>query len=121
VLAHLGGAIPYLAERLDRGWDAFPDCRVHLQRPPSEVLQGFWYDTVNFDPVALQLAIEFAGADRIMAGSDYPHMIGSIDRMKESIAQLDISDEERRGILGGNAMRLLGIDEATFTGTAAGS
>ena len=29
VLSHLGGAIPYLAERLDRGWKAFPDRRAH--------------------------------------------------------------------------------------------
>src|SRR5262249_36921020 len=26
VLSHLGGAIPYLAERLDRGFEAFADC-----------------------------------------------------------------------------------------------
>ena len=27
VLAHLGGAIPYMAERLDRGYHAFAECR----------------------------------------------------------------------------------------------
>ena len=32
VLCHLGGAIPYLAERLDRGFDAFKDCRAHIDR-----------------------------------------------------------------------------------------
>ena len=36
VLSHLGGAIPYLAERLDRGWDAFADCRADIPRKPSE-------------------------------------------------------------------------------------
>src|SRR5437588_5066082 len=39
VLSHLGGAIPYLAERLDRGYHAFRECRIHLSRPPSEVLK----------------------------------------------------------------------------------
>ncbi|MBI4420170.1 MAG: amidohydrolase family protein, partial [Gemmatimonadetes bacterium] len=29
VLAHLGGAIPYLAERLDRGYHAFAECRAN--------------------------------------------------------------------------------------------
>ena len=29
VLTHMGGAIPYLAERLDRGYRAFADCRAH--------------------------------------------------------------------------------------------
>ena len=35
VLGHLGGAIPYLAERLDRGYEAFADCRKNISRPPS--------------------------------------------------------------------------------------
>jgi aminocarboxymuconate-semialdehyde decarboxylase len=108
-LGHLGGAIPYLAERLDRGYRAFPDCRVSIGRPPSEYLKHFYFDTVNFDPKALRLAIEFAGADHILAGSDYPHQIGSIPLMKESIGSLDISEQERAAIFGGNAARLLGL------------
>ncbi|MFQ5678778.1 MAG: amidohydrolase family protein [Gemmatimonadota bacterium] len=106
-LGHLGGAIPYLAERLDRGYEAFPRCREHLARPPSEVLRGFCYDTVNFDPAALRLAIEFAGADRLLAGSDYPHMIGSPERMIGSIRALGLPAAEEAKVLGGNALRLL--------------
>jgi aminocarboxymuconate-semialdehyde decarboxylase len=79
VLGHLGGAIPYLAERLDRGYQAFRECREHIRKPPSEYLKTqFYYDTVNFDAHALQLAIAFAGADHLLAGSDYPLQIGSI-------------------------------------------
>ena len=78
VLGHLGGAIPYLAERLDRGYEAFSECRANIPRPPSAYLKQFYYDTVNFDPTAMRLAIDFAGADHILAGSDYPHQIGSI-------------------------------------------
>ena len=62
-LGHLGGAVPYLAERFDRGYEAFSHSRDRLSRPPSEVLKEFYYDTVNFDPACLRLAIEFAGAD----------------------------------------------------------
>jgi aminocarboxymuconate-semialdehyde decarboxylase len=36
VLAHLGGAIPYIAERLDRGYEAFKECRRNIDRLPSE-------------------------------------------------------------------------------------
>jgi len=108
VLGHLGGTIPYLAERLDRGWRAFKECRAHIDEPPTAYLKRhFWYDTVNFAQGPLKLAIEFAGADRILAGSDYPHMIGSIPLMKEAIAALPISEAEKAGILGGNADRLL--------------
>lgn len=110
VLGHLGGTIPYLAERLDRGYRAFEECRAHIDRPPTEYLKKhFYYDTVNFDPSALRLAIEFAGADHILAGSDYPHQIGSIPLMLESLRGLPISDEAKEGILGGNARRLLQV------------
>ena len=85
VLAHMGGAIPYLAERLDRGYEAFSECRANISRPPSEILKQFYYDTVNFNPDAIELAIRFAGVDHILAGSDYPHQIGSIPKMLSSI------------------------------------
>jgi aminocarboxymuconate-semialdehyde decarboxylase len=109
VLGHLGGAIPYLAERLDRGYEAFPECRAHIRAAPSEYLKGFYYDTVNFDPKALQLAVDFAGARQLLAGSDYPHRIGSLRSMRESLGRLDVSAEDRALILGGNAARLLGV------------
>ena len=105
----MGGAIPYLAERLDRGYRAFADCRQHIDRPPSDYLRQFYYDTVNFNPSAVRLALDFAGPDRILAGSDYPHQIGSIPLMIETIRGLDVSDEVRRRIFGGNAAALLGL------------
>lgn len=107
VLGHLGGAIPYLAERLDRGYFAFEECRTNIHKPPSEYLKEFYYDTVNFDVKALEFAIVFAGVDHFVAGSDYPHKIGSLKKMVESIEKLDLSREEKTGILGGNAARLL--------------
>jgi len=110
VLAHLGGAIPYLAERLDRGFYAFKECREHISKPPSEFLKDFYYDSVNFDTKALKLAVDFAGAGHILAGSDYPHQIGSLEKMVESIESLDISSEEKANILGLNAKKLLKLD-----------
>ncbi|HSC27311.1 MAG TPA: amidohydrolase family protein [Vicinamibacterales bacterium] len=107
VLTHMGGAIPYLAERLDRGYRAFADCREHIGRPPSEYLRTFYYDTVNFNPSAVRLALDFAGPDRILAGSDYPHQIGSIPLMLQTIRELEVSGEVREKIFGGNAVSLL--------------
>ncbi|HYK91663.1 MAG TPA: amidohydrolase family protein [Acidobacteriota bacterium] len=109
VLAHLGGAIPYLAERLDRGYFAFSECRQNISRPPSEYLKRIYLDTVNFDSGALRLAIDFAGADHLVAGSDYPHQIGSLEKMVASIKDLGISQKEKQDILGENAARLLGL------------
>ena len=109
VLTHMGGAIPYLAERLDRGWRAFADCRQHIGRPPSEYLRTFYYDTVNFNPAALRLALDFAGPEHLLAGSDYPHQIGSIPLMLETIEALDVQSHVKRKILGENAAALLGL------------
>ncbi|HVA72516.1 MAG TPA: amidohydrolase family protein [Candidatus Limnocylindrales bacterium] len=107
VLSHLGGAIPYIAERADRGFRAFKECRVNILRPPSEYLKQFYYDTVNFDPLALKLAVDFAGVEHILAGSDYPHQIGSIPEMLASLRSLPIPAADKDKIMGGNAARLL--------------
>jgi aminocarboxymuconate-semialdehyde decarboxylase len=109
VLTHMGGAVPYLAERFDRGYRAFADCRQNIDRPPSEYLKEFYYDTVNFNPSNVRLALDFAGPDRILAGSDYPHQIGSIPLMIETIRTLDVRDDVRTKIYGANAAKLLGI------------
>ncbi len=109
-LCHLGGAIPYLAERLDRGFHAFRDCRANIQKEPSAYLKQFYYDTVNFNQGALKLAIDFAGADHVLAGSDYPHQIGSIPSMLEAIAKLPITEEQREQIRWKNAARILGLE-----------
>jgi aminocarboxymuconate-semialdehyde decarboxylase len=109
VLTHMGGAIPYLAERLDRGYRAFADCREHTNKPPSETLKRFYFDTVNFNPSAIRFALDFAGEDHLLAGSDYPHQIGSIPLMLESINGLDADARVKEKILGGNAVRLLGL------------
>jgi aminocarboxymuconate-semialdehyde decarboxylase len=109
VLCHMGGAIPYLAERLDRGYEAFRDCRVNIDQPPSAYLKQFYYDTVNFDPGCIQLAMAFAGVDHILAGSDYPHQIGSIPRMLQVLKGLDVPERDRRKMMGENAARILAL------------
>jgi aminocarboxymuconate-semialdehyde decarboxylase len=108
VLAHLGGALPYLAERLDRGYEAFPDCRRDIRSRPSEYLRRCWYDTVNFDPRALRLALDFAGPSQLLAGSDYPHQIGSLEKMRDSLAALELDPGQEAMVLGRNAEQLLG-------------
>lgn len=109
VLSHLGGSVPYLVERFDRGYRAFAECRANIRKPPSEYLKTWYYDTVNFNPDAIQLAVKFAGADHILAGSDYPHAIGSIPLMKQALGQLNVTEAERAAIFGGTAAKLYGL------------
>jgi aminocarboxymuconate-semialdehyde decarboxylase len=110
LLGHLGGAVPYPAERFDRGYEAYPQNRKNINRLPSEYLKEFYYDTVNFGLKALRFALDFAGPDHLLAGSDYPHQIGSLDKMVSSIKPLDIPDDHKEAILGGNATRLFRLE-----------
>ena len=65
---------------------------------------------MNFDVRALELATNFAGAGHVLAGSDYPHQIGSIPSMLDAVAKLPIPENDRAGILGLNAAKLLALE-----------
>jgi predicted TIM-barrel fold metal-dependent hydrolase len=47
------------------------------------------------------------GADHMAMGSDYPHLLGSIDRAVSSIESLEISQEEKHRIFEGTALSIL--------------
>jgi aminocarboxymuconate-semialdehyde decarboxylase len=107
VIGHLGGAIPYLMERLDNGYRDFAECRVHIDALPSTYLKRLHYDTVSFSGPALRMVRELVGADHMVMGSDYPHMLGSIDRAVTSIEGLDIPAADKQAIFSGTALRIL--------------
>jgi aminocarboxymuconate-semialdehyde decarboxylase len=56
--------------------------------------------------MAVRLAVDFAGADHVLAASDYPHQIGSLDKMKSSLAALKVTEQERAKIMSENAKKL---------------
>ena len=107
IIGHLGGAIPYLMERMDNGWRDFPECRAKIDELPSTYLKKLYYDTVNFNPHMLMMVRDLMGADHMAMGSDYPHLLGSIDRAVSSIESLSISDEEKQNIFSGTALSIL--------------
>lgn len=107
IVGHLGGAVPYLMERLDNGWRDFMECRANIDELPSTYLKKLYYDTVNFNPHMLMLVRNMIGADRMVMGSDYPHLLGSIDRAVSAIEGLEIPDEEKRRIFEGTALSIL--------------
>jgi len=80
----------------------------YLAVPTEKIARPLARDGATVE-VSLKLAVDFAGASQILAGSDYPHQIGSIPKMKESLSLLDVNDDERQMILGGNAAQLYGI------------
>jgi aminocarboxymuconate-semialdehyde decarboxylase len=107
IIGHLGGAIPYLMERMDNGFRDFADCRVKIDKLPSVYLKRLYYDTVSFSPYTLKMVRDMVGAEHMVMGSDYPHLLGSIDRAVTSIEGLEIDDGEKKQIYSGTALSIL--------------
>ena len=109
VFAHFGGVTPFIKERFDsvykmlRGREIVPD----LGALPTEYLKQIYVDTSGVTTsAALKCTIEMVGAEHVLWGSDYP---GNPDFAASigAITTLDIPDEDKAMILGGNASRIL--------------
>ena len=111
IVSHLGGAIPYLAERIQNCYEAYPDCQENISGPARDYLKRFYYDTVSFFEPALMCAYAFVGAGRLVLGSDYPHVIGDIKEAITSIEQLDIPQADKEMIYSGNILGLIHWDD----------
>jgi aminocarboxymuconate-semialdehyde decarboxylase len=108
-IAHGGGYAPAYAGRFDHGWHARPDCRQHIDRPPSEYMKQLYFDSVVFEPDQLEFLIRKYGADHILLGTDYPYDMGEGDPVGLIARTGGLSEEERAAVGGLNAARLLGI------------
>ncbi len=100
VLAHLGGgAWKQALEVAQTHANAYFDC--------CEIME--WTDSPN-GPSERELGqlIKDIGPDRVMMGSDFPWY--DLDRTVEHLMDLPLlSNEEKEGIMGANAERILGI------------
>ncbi len=110
ILAHMGG------------WGIWQDVYNYLAGAPVYIDTGFSFGMVNYHPDfprtdeermlcddrLIRDIIKKHGADKVLFGSDSPW-----DDQKEDIdylKNLDLTDDELRMILGGNAEILLGLD-----------
>lgn len=112
IIGHAGGAIPWLMERLDNGYRDFPECRANIEELPSAYLKQLNYDTVTFSQHTLGMLREVVGADHMVMGSDYPHLLGSIDRAVSSIDEMPVRGSEKSAVFEGTALSILNnVDE----------
>jgi aminocarboxymuconate-semialdehyde decarboxylase len=104
VMSHTGGALPYQAGRMDKNGKA-----AKLPELPSTYLRRIYTDTVSPHAMGMKFAVEFFGADHVMYGSDYPCW-SPADALR-FFGEIGFSDEIQQQILGGNARRILRLDE----------
>jgi aminocarboxymuconate-semialdehyde decarboxylase len=107
IIGHAGGAVPFLMERMDSGYRDFAETKVKIDQLPSTYLKRLYYDCVTFNPYNLNMLRDQVGTDHMLMGSDYPHLLGSIEKSVTSIQALTIPDAEKQRIFGGNAMAIL--------------
>ena len=94
VCAHWGGGLPFYA----------------LMPEVKKAMKNVFFDTAAspylYSPEIYQQVIQLVGADKILFGSDYPLLAQG--RLLKEINSLDLAQETKNLILGGNARRLLG-------------
>ena len=109
VAAHGGGYLPSYSARSDHAYAVRPESHT-ISRPPSEFLKQIWFDSLVYAPEALRYLIQQVGTSQVVLGSDYPFDMGVTDPL-ERVMAAGLSPADRDAVLGGNAARLLGLDE----------
>lgn len=118
VTHHCGGMIPYFADRAIE-FAQLPDLKgikeekIVLRRDAAEYYRMFYADTALYgNAPALMCAHAFFGADHLLFGADMP--LGDTEyghrnyrQTINAIAQMDISEAERKMIFEDNARNLM--------------
>jgi len=130
LISHFGGGMPVLKERVvswhqPEKWNLPEEIRGHALTPRELKEKGLWedfhhqFDKLYFDSagfggsmVMMRAAVDGIRRDRITFGTDYPFEFRDPRDVRQYIADiksLDISEEDRRNILGQNVLDLFKI------------
>ena len=104
------GWAAYLMDRLDEKHGFFGELLPPLALPPSEYLRrNVWY-VAEPEERTIGAMCDLVGEDRILWGSDFPHIDSTLDApdlIRRSLA--DLAPPRRAKVLGGNAVALFGL------------
>jgi aminocarboxymuconate-semialdehyde decarboxylase len=110
-LSHGGGSLAMLLPRLRHARTCVPPVRELFADDPLADAKRLWIDDLVYDAATLRHLVAVFGADRVMAGSDYPFTIMDPDPAA-SIEAAGLDAETRRALRGGNARRWLALGGA---------
>jgi uncharacterized protein len=98
------GWVPFWLHRLDYEFEQLRgEVRGHVNHRPSEYFKRQCWVSVEADEPIAQL-LQNPGVDRLVFGTDYPHVDHGFDGMGEMLAALDVG--ARKSILSDNPLRL---------------
>jgi predicted TIM-barrel fold metal-dependent hydrolase len=110
-----GTQVPHLMESLYavyQGEGDYDKLHSRPRREPLEYLERLYF-SVRTSESLLGVLVERFGKDSWVVGTDYPHAdtMGSWPNTVPVVqAREDLSHETKEAILGGNALRLFGMD-----------
>ena len=104
---HCGGVLPYLMGRVVEQTEVKRRGRDHISQSPRETYRRVYLDLVSPSQLAVNFALDFAGAGNLLFGSDHPWV--TIDAIMQYVSAIDCSPEDMARILGGNARELFRI------------
>jgi predicted TIM-barrel fold metal-dependent hydrolase len=72
-----------------------------------------YLDTVSYHEPALMCAINTVGADHMLLGADAPPLSPLLPRARKLVEALPIPQDQKDGILGLNALKLMNLPVPT--------
>lgn len=123
--AHAGGSFPALLGRIQHGFNCRPDLVAHSAggiTPTQHLASGnnIWIDSLVHDADLLDYILRKIPSANMVLGSDYPFPLGEVPTAGDMLIgngeqgkKLDkfMSWDQRAGVLAGNAIRLLNLDD----------
>jgi len=106
--SHGGGSAMTVVNRLQKVWKSAPQLAATMPEAPLATARRFYFDTLVYEPALLRAVKELFGADRLMIGTDDPFPIRQ-QKPGDFLRESGVSEAELPGMLGGNALRFLGI------------
>lgn len=112
--AHGGGSFPSTIGRIEHGFTSRPDLvAIDNNVNPREYIGKFYFDSLVHDKEMLKYLVQFAGANRVMLGSDYPFPLGE-NIPGALIKSMDFDDVTKELLLSGSALEWLGMNRSQF-------
>ncbi len=105
---HCGGVLPYLMPRIVEQTEVKGRGRENIGHSPEVYYRKVYQDLVSPSVQAMRYAYEFSGAEKLLFGSDRPWI--KIQTFLDLVDRLDISDTDKKKILGENACKLFKIN-----------